>query len=91
MKSNAKVSDTVSVSARTRKECDFPSTKSTYTFYTAESDSEDEKEETVENIAACAAVGEALEDTISTIRAEIIDLDTIGFDETLLLDETVGM
>ena len=47
--------------------------------------------ESVEARATCDEAGILVEDAISTIQEEISELDTMGFDETLLLDESVDM
>jgi hypothetical protein len=66
------------VSLRTQATCNFAGTQSTCTFY-----ADDDFGEAVE----IQAVGNALE----TMTAEILELDTIGFDEPLPLDRTVDM
>ena len=68
------------VSVRTLATCNFVGTQSTCAFYT---DAAAETCESFEN--------ELVEDAIVTIAAEILELDTMGFDETLPLDETVDM
>jgi hypothetical protein len=47
------------------------------------------KSDTVTNRPSVVAVGKPVEGSISTIPAKILELDTIGFDETLLLDESL--
>ncbi len=66
-------------------------TQSTYVFYTEESDSDDEISESVANEPSSEAVGQPVGDAVANIQAEISELDTIGFDETLVLDESVDM
>jgi hypothetical protein len=68
------------VSVRTQATCNFDGTQSTCTFYTED---DDEFGEDVE----IQAIGNALE----TMTAEILELDTIGFDEPIPLDESVDM
>ena len=91
MKYSPKVRATVLVSVGTLKPCSFASTQTTYVFYTEESDSDDETSESVGDRASPEDAGRPVEDAISTIQAEISELDTMGFDETLLLDESVDM
>ena len=91
MKYSRKVRATTLVSVGTLKACSFASTQSTYVFYTEESDSDDENSKSVEDRATCDDAGKPVEDAISTIQEEIAELDTMGFDETLLLAESVDM
>ena len=58
-------------------------TESTHVFYTGESDGADENIDLFTNVT--------VEDSFSTLPAEIAHLDTIGFDEPLVLDESVHM
>ena len=60
-------------------------------FYTEESDSDDENSVSVANPPSSEAVEEPVGDAIASIKAEISELDTMGFDETLLLDESVDI
>jgi hypothetical protein len=64
--------------ARTHSKC---------AFYTEESDV-CENGDTVP-ISPFLPVGDTVENAVSTLGTEISELDTIGFDETVLLDETV--
>jgi hypothetical protein len=68
------------ISVATQTTCNFSGTQSTCSFYT---DAADENCFSVEN--------ELVEDALSTMVAEIEDLDTIGFEDTRLFDETVDM
>ena len=79
------------MSVGTLKERNLVGTQSTYVFYTEESDSDDENSESVDDRASPEDAGKPVGDAISTIQAEISELDTMGFDETLLLDESVDM
>jgi hypothetical protein len=62
-------------------------THSTCAFYTEESDV-CENGNTVA-ISPSFPIGDTVENAVSTLGTEISELDTIGFDETVLLDETV--
>ena len=64
-----------------KKQC--AGTESTDVFYTGESDGADENIDLFTNVT--------VEDSFSTLPAEIAHLDTIGFDEPLVLDESVDM
>ena len=73
--------------------CNDASTRPFYT-HTEESDSDDsddENGESVTNPPSHESVGERVEDAISTIRAEISELDTVAFDETIALDESADI
>jgi hypothetical protein len=63
-------------------------TKSTYFFHAGESETNDEDTDTVANTTSIMAVGKPMEGSISTLGTEIAELDKIGFDETLVLDES---
>ena len=91
MKYSPKVRATGLVSVGTLKTCSFAITQTPYVFYAEESDSDDEDSESVQNLATWEHAGKPVEDAISTIAAEISELDTMGFDENLLLDESVDM
>jgi hypothetical protein len=62
-------------------------THCTFTFYVEESDG-CENGDTVA-ISPFFPVGDTVENAVSMLATEISELDTIGFDETVLLDETV--
>jgi hypothetical protein len=47
--------------------------------------------ETVENRPSSEAVGKLVEDAISTMQAEISEVDTMGFDEDIVPMETVDI
>jgi hypothetical protein len=63
----------------------------THFFYAAESESDNEIYGTLSNYQSIVTVGDAVESSISTIQAEILELDTIGFDETLPHEETLDI
>jgi hypothetical protein len=63
-------------------------TNSTYLFHAGESDTDDEKSDTVANTQSIVAVEMEVEGSISTLALEISELDKIGFDENLLLNES---
>jgi hypothetical protein len=67
------------------------STQSSHVFYTEESENGEENACTVENRHSPEAVEEPVENALATIRAEILDLDTMGFDEKILLSESVDI
>ena len=67
------------------------STNSTYLFYAGESDTEDENSESVEIDPSSDEVKKLVEGTIPTLQAEIFELDIMGFNEALLIDESVDM
>jgi hypothetical protein len=60
-------------------------------FYTEESDSDGENSDSVGDRYSSEAVGRPVGDAISSIQAEIQVLDTMGFDDTIPLDESVDM
>ncbi len=67
------------------------STKATYLVCSGESDTEDEKNESVEVDPTSDEVKKLVEGTIPTLQAEISELDTVGFDEALLIGESIDM
>jgi hypothetical protein len=67
------------------------STRLSHKFYAEESEHDEENAESVENNHSPETVENPVEDAISTIQEEISELDTIGFDETLLLSESVDI
>ena len=75
----------------TRTTWNSHSTQSTYVFCTGESDGEDEKSESVEQDLLSDDIDEIIESAIPTLQAEILELDTMGFDEALPFDETLDM
>jgi hypothetical protein len=56
-----------------------------------ESDSDDENSVSVSNRPSSEAVEQPVGDAIASSQAEISELDTVGFDETPLLDESVDI
>jgi hypothetical protein len=66
-------------------------TKPTYFFHAGESETNDEDTDTVANTTSIVAVGKPMEGSISTLGTEIAELDKIGFDETLVLDESLDI
>jgi hypothetical protein len=91
VKYSPKVRVNVLLSAVTLTTWKGASTKSTCIFYTEESDSDEENSDSDANESSSGDVGQPVGDAVATIQAEISELDTIGFDETLLLDESVDM
>jgi hypothetical protein len=66
--------------------CISPSTKTTNTFYTRESDVED-GDSKIGNLVTnwvSQNVENEEEGAVSTLEADILELDSMGFDETLL-------
>jgi hypothetical protein len=82
---------TSSASVATLTTWNLAITQSTDVFYSEESDSDDENSVSVANPPSSEAVEEPVGDAIASIKAEISELDTMGFDETLLLDESVDI
>ena len=94
MKYSPKVCATILVLIATPRTRNDASTQHTLVFYTEESDSDDSDDENGESVTkppSHESVGEPVEDAISTMRAEISELDTMAFDETVALDESVDM
>jgi hypothetical protein len=79
------------VSVATLTTWNLASTHSTDVFYAEESDTDEEDRDSVAGRPSSEDVGEPVGDAIATIRAEISELDTIGFDETLELDVSVDI
>ena len=77
------------VSVATSTTCNLASTQSTFAFYTEESDSDDENSDSVAERPSYEDVGLPVADAVQAILTEISELDTMGFDETLVLDESV--
>jgi hypothetical protein len=71
---------------RTATTYNIARTHSTCAFYTEESD-DCENGDTVP-ISPSSPLGDTVENAVSTIQTEISELDTIGFDETILVNET---
>jgi hypothetical protein len=69
--------------------CNLASVQSTFAFHTEESDSDDENSDSVAKRPSSEDVGQPVGDAVEAILAEISELDTVGFDETLVLDESV--
>jgi hypothetical protein len=67
------------------------STQSSHVFYAEESENGEENADTVENRHSPEGVEEPVENALATIRAEILDLDTMGFDEKILLSESLDI
>jgi hypothetical protein len=67
------------------------STKSTYLFCAGESDIDDEDTESVGMEPESNELNDFVEGTIPTLQAEILELDTVGFDEVLPMDESLDM
>jgi hypothetical protein len=74
------------VASATRTTCISTVTHFTYIFYVGESDGCGNVN-TV-RVEAFETVTEAVKDAISTIGAEISELDKIGFDEVINVDES---
>ena len=66
-------------------------TQSTDVFYTEESDTDEDDRDSVADRPSAEDVGQPVGDAIATLREEISELDTIGFDETLELDVSVDI
>ncbi len=66
-------------------------TQSTDVFYTEESDTDEDDRDSVADRPSSEDVGQPVGDAITTLREEISELDTIGFDETLELDVSVDI
>jgi hypothetical protein len=60
-------------------------------FCSEESDGDDENSVSVANPRSSEAVEEPVGDAIASTTAETSELDTTGFDETLLLDKSVDI
>jgi hypothetical protein len=58
-------------------------------FHSEESDSDDENSVSVAERPSSEVVEKPVGDAVASIQAEISELDTVGFDESLLLDESV--
>jgi hypothetical protein len=80
---------TSSASVATLTTWNLASTQSTDVFHLEESDSDDENSVSVANPPSSEAVEDPVGDAIASTKAEVSELDTVGFDETLLLDERV--
>ncbi len=77
------------MSVATSTTCNLASTQSTFAFYTEESDSHNENSDSVAERPSYEDVGLPVADAVEAILAEISELYTMGFDETLVLDESV--
>jgi hypothetical protein len=66
-------------------------TNPTHFFYAVESESDYQIYDTLSNYQSIVTVGDAVEGSILTIQAEILELDTIGFDETLPHEESLDI
>jgi hypothetical protein len=76
------------VSVATLATFNWAGTQSTYVFNTEESENEVEFSDADTDIPTYEAVGKVVADAVSTVPEEIAELDKIGFDETVLLDES---
>ena len=91
VKYSRKVSAIFFIWSATQTTWNTPSTQSTYVFCAGESDSDEENSESVEGDLLSIELEETVEGAIPTLQAEILELDTMGFDEALLIDETLDM
>jgi hypothetical protein len=66
----------------------YTSTQFTYLFHAEESESDREISDPVANYKSTETVGKRVEGAISSLTSGISELETIGFDETLLLEES---
>ena len=73
--------------------CNVTSTNSTGVFYVEESDTNDTDGEGDSSVSTESSNGvrATVKDAVATITTEIMELDKIGFDETLDVDETLDM
>ncbi len=92
-KYSPKVSANNLVLVATSTTCNLVSTKSTDVLYTEESDANDEKSDAGCSISYGFSDGvvETVKDSVERFPTEIMELDKIGFDDTLDLDETEDM
>jgi hypothetical protein len=60
-------------------------------LHAGESDSNNEDTYTVANMTSIVAIGKPFEGSISTLGTKIAELDKIGFDETLVLEEALDI
>ena len=69
------------------------STKSTYVFYAEESDNSDDESEAGSSVSSSSTVGvgDTTENAVATISTEIMELDKIGFDETIDVNHSKDM
>jgi hypothetical protein len=81
------------LSGTTLGTCIVAGTHCTATLYTEESDIDEEDYGISDPITNSVSqdVGKPVERAISTLEEEISELDTMGFDANLLLDECVDM
>ena len=63
------------------------STETMYLFYAGESENENTGTDPARNINSTAGVLNEVIGAVSTLSREIIDLDKMGFDEPLAVDE----
>jgi hypothetical protein len=71
----------------TRATYNIARTHCTFTFYIEESNGCENGDRVA--ISPSFPIGDTVENAVSTFATEISELDTIGFDKTVLLDETV--
>jgi hypothetical protein len=83
----------IPIPVETLTTCNFAGTQSTDVLQTGESDGGDGFGDAGDSVSTQSSetVGKTVEDAVSTIATEIMELDTIGFDETIDLDETEDM
>jgi hypothetical protein len=81
------------VSFTTDGTCIFVSTQSTDTLYTEELEVDDRDAEISDSVTNWLSqkVGKPVQCAVSTLEVEISELDIIGFDETLLLHQSVDI
>ena len=70
--------------------CKVVSTKYTHVSYTEESDNSDEESDAGNSVSTSSSDGLAgtIKDAVATISTEIMELDKIGFDEDIDVEET---
>ena len=68
-------------------------TKSTHVFYAEESDSSDDESDAGNSVCSSSTVGvgDTTENAVATISTEIMELDKIGFDETIDVNHSKDM
>jgi hypothetical protein len=85
------VSTTTFISDMTLNTRTRTSTNSTLLFYEEESETDDEISVSNTTPYSNVTVEQPVESSISTVAAEISELDKIDFDEVLVLDESVDL
>ena len=73
--------------------CNIVITKSTPVFYAEESDNSDDESEAGSSVSSSSTVGvgDTTENAVATISTEIMELDKIGFDETIDVNHSKDM